>query len=196
MLAMSGSVWGYLSGRSSRSRSRNANSLSHQSSCCISETTADGSPIAGLAQSSSFKDGASTAASSEWQCCSVAVHGGASAAAASQLLSPMTASSVVASSTALFSPTTVGTELQAASLRDSVATLSSAWTDDTAPTAAGPAAAAAASPDLGPPEEGAAAAAAPLSEWQKYTTPSQSRQPTRDQDVGGQSPVRMFQRDC
>jgi len=195
-------VWSYLSG--SKRRARNAASLSKQSSCCISDTTADGSPTAGFLASASLKAGST--ASSDWR---RSMTDDRASLAARSLLSPASAPSIAASSS-LFSPVTVQTELPlASSVRSSgsrggtASWLSShdgggSQAHEGRSDAVHAAAAAAASPAASylaatPPmasvaKSGASEMASPLSEWNAYTTPGASRQPTRDYSIGGESP--------
>ena len=107
-------VWSYLSG--SRRRARSKASLDPQSSCCISDTTAPGSPSLGLDLSVKY---GSLAATSDGRGGASLLDGAGSASLDHvDLLSPATASSLAASSS-LFSPTTAPSELPPASLRTS-----------------------------------------------------------------------------
>ena len=107
-------VWSYLSG--SRRRARSKASLDPQSSCCISDTTAPGSPSQGLDLSGKY---GSLAATSDGRGGASLLDGARSVSLDhAELLSPATASSLAASS-ALFSPSTARTELPPASLRTS-----------------------------------------------------------------------------
>lgn len=120
-------VWSYLSG--SRRRGCDKAAVSKQSSWCISDSTAAGSPSAALDQSGSLKLG-SLAGTSDWHGDASLTDGGTASLSVAPLLSPATAPSVAASSS-LFSPTTAQTVFQpavslrsCASLRDSRA---SSW---------------------------------------------------------------------
>ena len=109
-------VWSYLSG--SRRRARSKASLDQQSSCCISDTTAPGSPSHGLDESGSLKLGSLAATSGGRGSVSTTGGGGSASLDHAGLLSPSTAPSVAASSS-LFSPATTRTDLPPASLRTS-----------------------------------------------------------------------------
>ena len=107
-------VWSYLSG--SRRRARSKASLDPQSSCCISDTAAPGSPSLALDLSVKYS---SLAATSDGRGGASLLDGAGSASLDHvDLLSPATASSLAASSS-LFSPTTAPSELPPASLRTS-----------------------------------------------------------------------------
>jgi hypothetical protein len=107
-------VWSYLSG--SRRHARSRASLDPQSSCCISDTTAPGSPS--LEADFSGKYGSLAATSDGRGGASLLDGAGSVSLDHAELLSPATAASLAASSS-LFSPTTARTELPPASLRTS-----------------------------------------------------------------------------